>query len=262
MELEKKELPEVCDTSGQEKFQFWGIRANKWILHFTSNPLVFRTRERRQSQYEMRVEELSVMSESAKRLDFKDKILPHLEVLLQFSLWLTKNGRDATRLMCEAMAEAYRSWDELIPEENCGIRLHKILTRRFFSGFQQYSQPLTPISDDNVDNVDDSLIKNNRLFPVAATNPGQQSFTAGESDEDVNYFTAIAGLPAVFRSAMILSYLEGFSYSEIADLAGVQPHAIESLLNRGREFLREELFAHLLGSDSLETVADRTVAAG
>ena len=48
------------------------------------------------------------MSESAKRLDFKDKILPHLEVLLQFSLWLTKNGRDATRLMCEAMAEAYR----------------------------------------------------------------------------------------------------------------------------------------------------------
>ena len=84
----------------------------------------------------------------------------------------------------------------------------------------------------------------------------------GEFDEDVNYFTAIASLPAVFRSAMILSYLEGFSYREIANLAGVQPHAIESLLNRGREFLREELFAHLMGSDSLETVADRTVATG
>ncbi len=37
--------------------------------------------------------------DSARRSDFKDKIMPHLEANLQFSLRLTKNGRDATRLM-------------------------------------------------------------------------------------------------------------------------------------------------------------------
>ena len=62
---------------------------------------------------------------------------------------------------------------------------------------------------------------------------------------------------------MILSYLEGFSNREIADLAGVQPQAIESLLNRGRGLLREELFAHLMDEDdSLDTAADRVGGTG
>jgi len=194
-----------------------------------------------------------MMSGRTKREDFKDRVFPHLEILLQFSLWLTKNGRDAAKLMREAMAEAYQSWDDPMPEASCKIWLHKILTRRFFDSFQHHSRPLVPICSDN---VDESLIKNNRLFSVTATNARSQSSPTDESDEDVSYFKAIAGLPKVFRSAVILSYLEGFSNREIADLTGVQPHAIESLLNRGRGHLREELFAHLMGRDSFEMVAD------
>jgi RNA polymerase sigma factor (sigma-70 family) len=200
-----------------------------------------------------------VISDSAKRLDFKDKIQPHLEVLLQFSLWLTKNGRDAARLMREAMAEAYRSWDEWIPEESYDIWLHNILTRRFFNGFQQQSRPLVPIL---VDAVDNSVAKKNRLSSSTTPNAPRQIFMNGKSDEDVSYFRAIASLPTVFRSAMILSYLEGFSNKQIANLAGVQPHAIESLLNRGRALLREEFFAHLTGDDSLDTFVKRAKVSG
>jgi len=194
------------------------------------------------------------MSESARRSDFKNKITPHLEVLLQFSLWLTKNGRDAAKLMQESMAEAYQSWGEPMSEESCKIWLHKMLTSRFYNGFQQCSRPLDPNSGDN---IDESLVRNNRLFETAATDTGQRPSATNELDEDVNYFKAIATLPAVFRSAMILSYLEGFSNREIAKLAGVQPHAIESLLNRGRGLLREELFAHLVGGGSRDTVANK-----
>ena len=56
---------------------------------------------------------------------------------------------------------------------------------------------------------------------------------------------AIAHLPAAYRSAMILSNLEGFSTEEIARLAGVRPHAIHSLLLRGRELVLEELLEDL-----------------
>jgi hypothetical protein len=62
---------------------------------------------------------------------------------------------------------------------------------------------------------------------------------------------------------MILSYLEGFSNKEIGDLAGVQPQAIESLLNRGRGLfgirglIREEIFTHLMDSDCLDSVSYR-----
>jgi DNA-directed RNA polymerase specialized sigma24 family protein len=94
----------------------------------------------------MKFKELCMMSEGEKRLDFKDRVSPYLEVLLQFSLWLTKNGRDAAQLMREAMAEAYRSWDVLMPDECCKMWLHKILSRRFFDGFHQHMRPLVPKS--------------------------------------------------------------------------------------------------------------------
>jgi len=199
------------------------------------------------------------MNGRTKQEDFKEKVFPHLEILLQFSLSLTKNGRDAATLLREAMAEAYRSWDESIPEPRFRFWLHKILTRRFYNDFQRRSRPPVPICGDN---IDDSLVKNNRLFSTATSDTRQQSSQAGELDEDVECFKAVAGLPRVYRSAMILSYLEGFTHREIAGLAGVKPHAVESLLNRGRRFLREELFSHLVGNGNLENFTDQAKASG
>ncbi len=194
-----------------------------------------------------------MIRESPKRSDFKGKISPHLEVLLQVSVSLTKNGRDATRLMREAMAEAYRSWDVLMPDESCYIRIYEIMSRRFFNGIQPHSRPLVLLHDDN---VDEALVKNNRLSPATTTNARQNSFLTGRSHEHVTYFKAITGLPAVFRSAMILSYLQGFTYAENADPAGIQPHAIESLLNLGRRLIRKELSAYLMSNIGFDTVAE------
>ena len=197
-----------------------------------------------------------MMNNNEKRLDFKEKILSDFEVLLKFSLWLTKNGRDASELMREAMAEAFRIWEEWTPKESRKIWMHKILTKRFFNGFQQKSRLQSPVAD----NMDDRLIKGDRLFPEATINSRQPSFLFGDSNEDLDYFKAIASLPAVFRSAMILSCLEGFSNREIAELAGVESQAVESLLNRGRKFLREELFVPLMGKKDFEKDSRREAA--
>ncbi len=207
-----------------------------------------------ESQHGTKVEELSMMSENVREADFKEKISLHVEVLLQFALWLTKNGRDAVNLLREAMAEAYRSWDDEIPEGSYDIRLHKILTRQFFSGRRRLS---SPIDQSGADNIDVSLIKNNRLFLNTTADDSLMTSIPGKSDNDVNYFRSIASLPQEYRSVMILSYLEGFTNVEIAKLAGVQPHAIEAKLNRGRRFLRDELFAHLMRNDNPETAADQ-----
>lgn len=194
-----------------------------------------------------------MMSESARRSNFKDTISPYLEVLLQLSLWLTRNGRDAADLMRKAMAEAYRSWDESMPEESCNILLNEILTRRFFDGCQ-HSHPHVSISGDK---IDETIVRNNPLFETVAINAQLQPFATGGSDEDVNYFKAIAGLPAMCRPLMILSHLEGRSKKENGDLAGDQSQATESFLYRGRKFIQEELFAYLMGKDSPDIFADR-----
>ncbi len=79
------------------------------------------------------------------------------------------------------------------------------------------------------------------------------SAQTGESDRYSAYSDAAVRLPAVFRFAVIQSYLEGFSLREIADLTGLRPRTIESLLNRGRELLLEELHAHMMGKNGPTT---------
>ncbi len=194
------------------------------------------------------------MSESARGPDFKNRVSPHLGSLLQISLGLTKNGRDATRLMREAIVEASRSWDESMPEESCDIRLYDILTRRYFNGFQPLSRS---IASHGYDVVDDHLVLNSRPVPASTIESRRNSSMAAESNDQVNFVKAITGLPEMFRPAMILSYLEGFSNMEIAGLAGVKPHAIESLLDRGCGLLQTELYALLMGNPGFTAVNDR-----
>lgn len=201
-----------------------------------------------------------MINETAKRSDFKDKIVPHLEVLLQFSLWLTGDGRDAVRLMREALAEVYDTWVESISDEPCDVKLHYVLTRRFLNDGQQAT--VARISGVNV-NFNEGADIDDCLDCATKNYIQRRSWFAGESnDVDNKYLAAFAGLPPAFRSVMILSYLEGFSNGEIANLAGVRPHAVELTLNRGRSFLREELFAHLMGEVNLDTIGDREAATG
>jgi RNA polymerase sigma-70 factor (ECF subfamily) len=199
------------------------------------------------------------MSECVTRADFKVKMLPELEGLLQLSLWLTKNGRDATRLLREVMAEVYWKWDEYVAGDALRIKLHDLLTRRLLDGTAVSVCPIASLSDGNVDTT---LAENNQLLPALSDDVRLQSWLSGESDEDVKYHEAIASLPEICRSAAILSYLEGFSNKEIADLAGAQPHTVESVLNMGRRFIRDELFEVLMGSDASETIDERREASG
>ncbi len=200
-----------------------------------------------------------MLSENGHPSDFKDKLVPHVEVLLKFALCLTKNGRDAARLLRESVAEAYRVWFVLPSEEECGRQMHAIIVRRFLN---EFSHPVHPQAPLNSESDVDSFSWDNQLMQTSMAEVRHQAWQDSESNEDVLYLAAIADLPAVFRSAMILSYIEGFSNREIADLAFAPKRTVESLLDRGRGFIREELFAHLMGDINVESVAIRKVGSG
>jgi DNA-directed RNA polymerase specialized sigma24 family protein len=192
-------------------------------------------------------------NKSAKRMIFEDEFHPEFEDLMQFSFWPARNGRDAVELLREAMAEVYRTWDETMSEENRKMRIYKILAGRLFDGLQNHSRLLTSIPGSN---INESPTENDRLLRGAKINVRQNAILTGETEEDINYYRAVAGLPAVFRFAMILSYLEGFSNKKIADLASVKPRAIDLLLNRGRGLLQERLLAYLMGDGDLDMAAN------
>jgi RNA polymerase sigma-70 factor (ECF subfamily) len=190
--------------------------------------------------------------ESIRRLDFREKVLPDIESLLQISLALTENGRDAVELMREAMTEAYRSWRSLVPNADRKRWLCNILTSTFFNSFKRHGHKRISIIDNKIDEFSAGIDGLHNDSTIAAL---QRRSLPNQQDSDLNYLGVIAGLPSLFRSTMTLSYLEGFSSREIADLTAIEQHTIESLLDRGRGLLREELFAYLTNPDLFDTPA-------
>ncbi len=185
--------------------------------------------------------------ESAKRTEFRDRIVPRLDVLVQISLSLTKNGRDANRLMRGAIAEAYSSWDESTPAETCDLWIYDIMTKRYQNGFQSHTILPVPTFDGT---GDDTLAEHGRLPAATKIDVPQNSPVADKSHKRVNFLNAITSLPTVLKYPMILSYIEGSSFTRIATMAGVRPHKIQSLLYRGCGIVRNELFAVLLDNRS------------
>lgn len=59
-----------------------------------------------------------------------------------------------------------------------------------------------------------------------------------EKERYDSLYEALAVLPAEFRVALVLHYLEGFSVQEIGEMLEVSPGTVKSRLHRGREKLR------------------------
>jgi DNA-directed RNA polymerase specialized sigma24 family protein len=83
---------------------------------------------------------------------------------------------------------------------------------------------------------------------------------ASEKDNEANYLKTVAELPSVYRSAMMLSYLEDFSTSEIATPDSVGPYQDDSLSDRGRGVLHAQLYEHLMDTDGAAGQDDRNEA--
>jgi RNA polymerase sigma factor (sigma-70 family) len=62
-----------------------------------------------------------------------------------------------------------------------------------------------------------------------------------QSEMSAHVRRAVSTLSESYREVVVLKYLDGHSYQEIADLLGVSVNAIESRLHRARRMLRGKL---------------------
>ena len=77
--------------------------------------------------------------------------------------------------------------------------------------------------------------------------PGETE-KAEQSEREQLLAAAIAELPARQRTAIVLTYSEGMSNAQAADILDTSVSAIETLLIRGKQNLRARL-GHLIGQD-------------
>ncbi len=75
-------------------------------------------------------------------------------------------------------------------------------------------------------------------FESGTGNPEKETLRRERQNILIN---ALNNLPDIFREAVILCDIEGFSYEEIAETLDINPGTVKSRISRGREELRKNL---------------------
>lgn len=184
-----------------------------------------------------------------KRKSFDAEALPHMDALYRTALRMTKNVNDAEDLVQEAYVKAYRFWDKFEPGSNARAWLFKIMTNVFINEYRSKSRSPMAV---NVDELDDNFLYGQLATTSPGDDPEKQLFSK-IFDEDVK--RAIENLPEDFRMVVVLSFIEGFSYQEIAEIADLQLGTVKSRLHRGRKLLQKELLDYAVKNGFVKDTA-------
>jgi len=178
-------------------------------------------------------------TEQSKR--FEEAVVRHLDAAYNLARWLVKNGSDAEDLVQEAYLRAWkgffafrggdaRCWLLAIVRNTCYTWLREC--RRY--------EPVEfdeAVHSDEVQTADPE-----RLLAQQATRRTVEN--------------ALEELPAEFREVIVLRELEGLSYKEIGEIAGVPMGTVMSRLARARTRLQLRLRPEMRGEPGKEKTED------
>lgn len=174
------------------------------------------------------------------RKRFEREAMVHVDALMRTARRMTKNESDAEDLVQEAMLKAYRFFDKFEEGTNCKAWLFKIMTNIFINNYRSKAKAPQSLA---FDEIDDSFLFGQLAKTKDVSDPERELFSK-IFDDDVKH--AINELPEDFRIVVVLSFLEGFAYQEIADITGLQIGTVKSRLHRGRKLLQKTLWDYAL----------------
>jgi RNA polymerase sigma-70 factor (ECF subfamily) len=156
---------------------------------------------------------------------------------------LTRHDADAEDLVSETVTRAWRSRESLADEGAfCGW-MFRILNNTFISDRRRASaRPRLESLDDGTQQADDDIPLFDRLhqpFLLWFSNP-EQAFLDRLLREDLD--RALADLPDHYRTVLVLSDLEEFTYGEIAETLEIPIGTVRSRLARARCALQGRLW--------------------
>ncbi len=170
------------------------------------------------------------------RQRFEKEAMVHIDALMRTARRMTKSDTDAEDLVQETMLKAYRFFDKFEEGTNCKAWLFKIMTNIFINNYRSKSKAPQSLT---FDDIDDSFLFGQLAKNKEMSDP-EKEFFSKIFDKDVR--KAIDELPEDFRMVVILSFIEGFAYQEIADITDLQIGTVKSRLHRGRKLLQKALF--------------------
>lgn len=177
-----------------------------------------------------------------RRASFREEALPHLDAVYRFALRFTGAADAAEDLVQETYLRAYRAWDQYTRGTNCRSWLFTIC-RNVFLRQRERGQRHEEILQEEVGSGGVGGTAVSVVNPVWLSAMGKDPEGAFfDSIVDDEILRAIDDLPEEYRTAVLLSDLEGLSYAEIVELMGVPVGTVKSRLFRGRRELQKVLY--------------------
>jgi RNA polymerase sigma-70 factor, ECF subfamily len=167
-------------------------------------------------------------------LRFDREIAPCRGQLYSRALRMTRSREDAEDLVQDTLlraCRAYHRFDGAYPQ----AWLHRIMTNTFINGYRKHQrEPLILLAGDPGQLAAQA--------GPAATVPSPETLVLDRVPAPA-MLTALGGLPAEFRRALLLSDVEGLTCQETADLMGTPLGTVMSRLHRARAAVRASLAA-------------------
>ncbi len=154
---------------------------------------------------------------------FEATILPHLDSVFRFAMWLIRDRTEAEDVVQETLTQALQSFHRFQPGTNARawvltilrhVRSNRLRTRQ--------RKPEVVEADDRLD-----------ALPAAEVTP--QHVT----DEEV--LAALKALPPGFQEVIVLTDVEELSYKEVATVLEIPIGTVMSRVHRARRLLRAAL---------------------
>lgn len=168
--------------------------------------------------------------ERQKYKDFEKEALPHMDALYNFALRMTGDSDDADDLVQETYLKAFRFFDKFEKGTNCKAWLFRILKNSYINDYRKHSKEPSKVDYEDIENfyenIKSSDVKSNHM---------EEDVYSNLLDDDIS--AAITSLPEDFRTVIILSDIEGFTYEEIADFVDCPIGTVRSRLHRARKML-------------------------
>jgi RNA polymerase sigma factor (sigma-70 family) len=158
---------------------------------------------------------------------FRRQALGHMDEAYNLARWLTRDRHDAEDVVQEACLRALRGFANFRGEDGRAWLLTIVRNTCYTWLKRRRNQATTMDADADIDTME--------------SDAAEPSSVLSRSIEIEQLRSAIEELPLEFREVVVLKDIQGLSYRQIAEIAGVPIGTVMSRLSRGRRRLTERL---------------------